>query len=241
MIWIHLLCIHPRWLCNTPCCWLCSHMHSGQCRTCDVLGLKQLWSAWNRQHYRHFQPNGSRSWTRYIRCKMRKWRSYHKSKRMIKYRCLGKAGKINYLHSSPILLSSWSNRIYIHRIASTTGSLAANLAAGCSHTCAALVDGRAMCWGWNLIGQLGNGNNSNMLTPAEVVFSEGSGSNRISVRWSWIRKKRRGGGGAELWTQDVWISYLIWDTGNLTLIIWDHAFTYLTNKTKKGKFETVDQ
>lgn len=43
-----------------------------------------------------------------------------------------------------------------------------SLAAGCTHTCALRSDGRIMCWGENLDGQLGDGTTTNRSTPVEV-------------------------------------------------------------------------
>ncbi|KAF8056012.1 UVR8 [Scenedesmus sp. PABB004] len=46
----------------------------------------------------------------------------------------------------------------------------ASITAGTSHTCAALVDGTAMCWGINDYGQLGIGNsNTKRLSPVAVM------------------------------------------------------------------------
>ncbi|MEI8254470.1 MAG: hypothetical protein WCJ30_02235 [Deltaproteobacteria bacterium] len=44
----------------------------------------------------------------------------------------------------------------------------AQVAAGDGHTCAALRDGRAVCWGWNNSGQLGDGTTVMRAAPAVV-------------------------------------------------------------------------
>jgi alpha-tubulin suppressor-like RCC1 family protein len=43
------------------------------------------------------------------------------------------------------------------------------IAGGNYHTCARLMDGTAKCWGYNVYGQLGNGNTSDSTTPATVT------------------------------------------------------------------------
>ena len=48
-------------------------------------------------------------------------------------------------------------------------STAAHIAAGASHNCAALRDGRVQCWGSNFRGQLGDGSTSNNPVPVFVV------------------------------------------------------------------------
>jgi alpha-tubulin suppressor-like RCC1 family protein len=45
-----------------------------------------------------------------------------------------------------------------------------SLASGCTHTCALRSDGRIMCWGENLDGQLGDGTNVSRPSPVEVSF-----------------------------------------------------------------------
>jgi len=45
----------------------------------------------------------------------------------------------------------------------------ASVAVGNGHTCAASVDGRAFCWGWNGLGQLGDGSSTNRSTPVAVA------------------------------------------------------------------------
>jgi alpha-tubulin suppressor-like RCC1 family protein len=48
-------------------------------------------------------------------------------------------------------------------------SVATAIDAGSSHTCARLVDGKAMCWGNNQYGQLGDGTTDPHSTPGDVV------------------------------------------------------------------------
>lgn len=46
-----------------------------------------------------------------------------------------------------------------------------DLAAGGSHSCAALADGSVRCWGLNNVGQIGNGGSSAPVTPPDTVVS----------------------------------------------------------------------
>jgi len=45
----------------------------------------------------------------------------------------------------------------------------AAITAGSSHSCALFANGTAKCWGLNKHGQLGNGNTTNKLVPANVT------------------------------------------------------------------------
>jgi alpha-tubulin suppressor-like RCC1 family protein len=55
-------------------------------------------------------------------------------------------------------------------VAVPTVTNAVDIAAGDSHSCALLADGRARCWGWNGLGALGNGRTGNDADyPNEVV------------------------------------------------------------------------
>jgi uncharacterized protein (TIGR03437 family) len=49
------------------------------------------------------------------------------------------------------------------------------IAAGYHHNCAVLSSGGLMCWGFNINGQLGNGNTNDALTPVAVVGVGGTG------------------------------------------------------------------
>lgn len=55
----------------------------------------------------------------------------------------------------------------------TLGGLATRIAAGGDHTCAVLVGGAVRCWGYNVYGQLGYGNTSNV-GDNETVYSVGN-------------------------------------------------------------------
>jgi uncharacterized protein (TIGR03437 family) len=49
------------------------------------------------------------------------------------------------------------------------------IASGYHHNCAILSNGGVMCWGFNINGQLGNGNTNDELTPVAVVGVGGTG------------------------------------------------------------------
>jgi alpha-tubulin suppressor-like RCC1 family protein len=50
----------------------------------------------------------------------------------------------------------------------------ASVAAGGTHTCALMLDGRVKCWGENLSGQLGDGTQRDSLAPMDVVGLNGN-------------------------------------------------------------------
>jgi len=49
------------------------------------------------------------------------------------------------------------------------GASATSIAAGTGHTCAVIVGGTLKCWGWNVVGQLGDGSTTDRLTPVSVT------------------------------------------------------------------------
>jgi alpha-tubulin suppressor-like RCC1 family protein len=52
-------------------------------------------------------------------------------------------------------------------------SHAVQISAGFRHTCAVLGDGTAQCWGWNDVGQLGNGTTTNASAPVVALGLSG--------------------------------------------------------------------
>jgi alpha-tubulin suppressor-like RCC1 family protein len=57
------------------------------------------------------------------------------------------------------------------------------IAAGASHTCAGMIDGRILCWGWNTEGQLGDGTAQGRRLPSAVSgFADGTAA--VAVGWS---------------------------------------------------------
>ncbi|MFN8445354.1 MAG: choice-of-anchor Q domain-containing protein [Caldilineaceae bacterium] len=61
-----------------------------------------------------------------------------------------------------------TNRLSPVNVAGLQGGVA-NVAAGQYHTCAALADGSAKCWGYNSVGQLGDGSNQYRTTAVSVA------------------------------------------------------------------------
>ena len=58
---------------------------------------------------------------------------------------------------------------------------ATSIAAGSSHSCAALADGTARCWGGNYDGGLGNGTSNNATAPVAVKGLSGVAS--VTTGW----------------------------------------------------------
>jgi alpha-tubulin suppressor-like RCC1 family protein len=63
--------------------------------------------------------------------------------------------------------SSFLNRFAPVAVVGLPGAVK-DVATGDYHTCATLTDGRIFCWGENYFGQLGDGDNSQHVTPVEV-------------------------------------------------------------------------
>lgn len=55
------------------------------------------------------------------------------------------------------------------RVSGMPGGEVRQIGLGYGHSCVLLSSGRAWCWGWNGNGQLGSGNNTNSVSPVEVV------------------------------------------------------------------------
>src|SRR5262245_11841162 len=49
------------------------------------------------------------------------------------------------------------------------GAVVTHIATGVSHTCARLADGTVRCWGFNAVGQLGDGTTTDRQTPVAVT------------------------------------------------------------------------
>jgi len=67
----------------------------------------------------------------------------------------------NQDRTSPVLVSGLSGEVVV------------SVSAGGEHTCALLDSGVVKCWGYNLWGQLGNGNNNDSNVPVEVLELSG--------------------------------------------------------------------
>ena len=87
------------------------------------------------------------------------------------------------------------------------------LAAGTSYTCALLGGGGVDCWGANMFGQLGTGDNTNRLTPTRVL-GLGSGTERyckmscdffdnISSAWNYSESRQKKSMYGQLGTGDT--------------------------------------
>jgi alpha-tubulin suppressor-like RCC1 family protein len=70
----------------------------------------------------------------------------------------------NYAHSSeiPVQVSGLTSGV-------------TEIAAGYHFNCAVLSSGGVMCWGFNINGQLGNGNTNDALIPVAVLGVGGTG------------------------------------------------------------------
>jgi len=70
-------------------------------------------------------------------------------------------------------------------VQSPTGVTLSGLAAGAGHTCASGSDGNSYCWGWNSLGQLGDGGEATQLTtPSPVSTPDGLTLSNLSAGYN---------------------------------------------------------
>lgn len=83
------------------------------------------------------------------------------------YNAYGKLGDATTLsRSAPVAVSGLDGK--------TDAFTAVAVSAGDAHTCAVLKSGRAVCWGYNAYGELGNSNTANSSVPVAVSDIDGA-------------------------------------------------------------------
>ena len=73
-----------------------------------------------------------------------------------------------------------NREIPTHTSSLTNGKPAVAISLGTSHACGILEDGSVNCWGKNDVGQLGEGSNTDSLTPVQT-YSFGNGNQAIAI------------------------------------------------------------
>jgi alpha-tubulin suppressor-like RCC1 family protein len=65
---------------------------------------------------------------------------------------------------------------------STARRDAAEVSSGYQHTCARMLNGSVMCWGWNRVGQIGDGTTTYRRSPTMVKGLNGSSTGNAKAR-----------------------------------------------------------
>ncbi len=74
----------------------------------------------------------------------------------------GSYGKLGYGNTATVSYEAPYARV-------ATAAPSVSVAVGGAHTCALLMTGQIQCWGWNINGQLGTGDFTDLLTPSTFV------------------------------------------------------------------------
>ena len=81
-------------------------------------------------------------------------------------------GKVPVPHTdgSPVTSKRMTVSGTVHAAAS--GTKASSMSAGYAHSCAVTTTGKVPCWGYNTVGQLGDGTTTARLVPGAVLYDD---------------------------------------------------------------------